>query len=182
MTEEQVREFLISPEPSNDATIAVYRHMYRLTFRFLRNESEAEEAAGEALFKAWRNRSSYDGTRRATTWVNAIATHKALDYLRRRKRTEHYAGLAGQDFDLAGATLTEAETLLLLSDIEEALDSTPGAREVLLEPPADKRPGRPSNRSREEYERVTNAVIGFLTNKGWDVTTHENSMRGGDAK
>jgi DNA-directed RNA polymerase specialized sigma24 family protein len=175
MTEEQAQEFLTTPGPSYAATIAVYKQMYRLTLRVLRDEGEAEDAAGEALFKAWQNRSSYDGNRRAITWLNAIATHAALDSLRRRARILNYAGLAGQDFDSMGATFTEPEMLLLLSDIQDALDSTPGARELLLEPSVAKRPGRPSNRAREEYERVRNAVIAFLSTKGWDVTAHDDS-------
>jgi len=182
MTEDQAREFLTTPGPPPGATIAVYKHMYRLALGILREEAKAEDASSEALFKSWQKRSSYDVARRATTWLNAIAIHTALDYVRRRARSEHYSGLAGQDFDLAGATFTEAEIQLLLSDIEEALDATPGARELLLEPLADKRRGRPSDRSKEEYKRARNEVTAFLAKKGWDVHGYEDSMGGGDPK
>lgn len=50
------------------------------------NWHEADEAAQQALAKAWARREQFDGRSDARTWIFAIARNHWLDEMRKRKR------------------------------------------------------------------------------------------------
>jgi len=65
--------------------------IYRLVYRILENQQDAEDALQEAFIKAFRSltghsRSSFDGRSSLATWLYRIATNEALMILRRHKR------------------------------------------------------------------------------------------------
>jgi RNA polymerase sigma-70 factor, ECF subfamily len=82
--------------------------VYRFVLRLIGNPSVAEEIVSEVFLNVWRHAGSFDGKCQATTWLLAIARHKALSALRRRPQPQ-------LDEDLA-ATIADpgedAETVL----------------------------------------------------------------------
>jgi RNA polymerase sigma-70 factor (ECF subfamily) len=61
---------------------AVVGHCYRM----LGSAVEAEDAAQEALTRAWRNLDAFEGKASLRTWLYRIATNVCLDELAQRKR------------------------------------------------------------------------------------------------
>jgi RNA polymerase sigma-70 factor, ECF subfamily len=53
--------------------------------RIVRDPALAEDVAQEAFLKAFRNLSTFDASRRFSSWMFRIAHNAALDALRRRK-------------------------------------------------------------------------------------------------
>ncbi len=65
----------------------VARHnvrLYRFLLCFLKDESIAEELANEVFLDVWRQAARYEGRSQVSTWLLAIARHKALSALARR--------------------------------------------------------------------------------------------------
>lgn len=58
-----------------------------LAYRMLGNYQEAEDAAQEALIRAFRNLSSYDASRSFKTWLFSITSNHCIDRLRKRRLT-----------------------------------------------------------------------------------------------
>jgi RNA polymerase sigma-70 factor (ECF subfamily) len=62
--------------------------VYRFVLRLLGNPALAEEIVGEVFLNVWRRAGSFDAKCQVTTWLLAIARHKALSVLRRRPETQ----------------------------------------------------------------------------------------------
>ena len=121
------------------------RALYRHALRIVGTTSDAEDIVQDALFSAWRSIASFQGTS-FRAWLFRIATNRALDQLRSRKRRPELpldppdddevtwaepvapgpdlTQLAGDREALAaveaalGALPTEQRTALLLRDVE----------------------------------------------------------------
>ncbi len=91
--------------------IRPYERMVYLTVSaMLKNEADAEDAAQEAVIKAYRNLASFRAEARFSTWLTAIALNEARSRLRRMKRenTESLdAELDMHDGDFTPAALTD---------------------------------------------------------------------------
>lgn len=61
------------------------RALYRHALRIVGTTSEAEDVVQDALFSAWRSIASFHGLS-FRAWLFRIATNRALDHLRSRKR------------------------------------------------------------------------------------------------
>ena len=59
--------------------------VFRFLQRIVRNESTAEDLAGEVFLDVWRNAARFEGRAAVATWILAIARFKALSTLRRRR-------------------------------------------------------------------------------------------------
>lgn len=59
--------------------------LYRLAFRLLGNQQDAEDVLQETFIKVFRHIGSFDGRSSLSTWLYRIATNEALMALRRRK-------------------------------------------------------------------------------------------------
>jgi RNA polymerase sigma-70 factor (ECF subfamily) len=68
-----------------DLARAVERPLYRHALRILNNPSDAEDVVQDALLSAWKSLSSFEGAS-FRAWIFRIATNRALDRLRTRKR------------------------------------------------------------------------------------------------
>jgi RNA polymerase sigma-70 factor (ECF subfamily) len=64
-------------------SVPVYRFVMRLTG----DMSVAEETISEVFLEVWRHAHSFAGRSRVSTWLLAIARHKALSALRSRSKT-----------------------------------------------------------------------------------------------
>jgi RNA polymerase sigma-70 factor (ECF subfamily) len=61
--------------------------VYRFVLRLIGNPSLAEEIVSEVFLNIWRHAGSFDAKCQVTTWLLAIARHKAVSALRRRPET-----------------------------------------------------------------------------------------------
>jgi RNA polymerase sigma-70 factor, ECF subfamily len=62
--------------------------VYRFVLRMIGNPALAEEIVSEVFLNVWRHAVSFDAKCQVTTWLLAIARHKALSVLRRRPETQ----------------------------------------------------------------------------------------------
>ncbi len=63
-----------------------YDRVYGVCRRVIGNDSDAADAAQEAMISVVRNLAGFDGRSAFSTWIYRIATNAALDELRRRRR------------------------------------------------------------------------------------------------
>lgn len=68
------------------------RGVFRLAFRMLGNEEDAEDVVQEAFLKAWSRLHQFEARSGFGAWLRRIAANCAYDSLRRRKRTPLAAG------------------------------------------------------------------------------------------
>jgi len=61
--------------------------VYNMAYRMLGDPTEAEDAAQEVFVRAWNQLHTFQMDRRFSTWLLSIASHYAIDMLRRRKPT-----------------------------------------------------------------------------------------------
>ena len=61
------------------------RALYRHALRIVGTTADAEDVVQDALFSAWRSIASFQGLS-FRAWLFRIATNRALDHLRSRKR------------------------------------------------------------------------------------------------
>lgn len=61
--------------------VRVFRFLLRLT----RIEATAEELMNEVFLEAWRRAASFEGRSSVSTWLMAIAHHRAVSALRKRR-------------------------------------------------------------------------------------------------
>jgi RNA polymerase sigma-70 factor, ECF subfamily len=59
--------------------------LYRFILRLVRDEALAEDLVSEAFLEAWRSANRFDGRSAVATWLLAIARHRAVDALRKRR-------------------------------------------------------------------------------------------------
>ena len=62
---------------------------YRLSFRILCDEEEAQDAVQESFIKVWMSIGTFNMSKKFTTWIYRIFTNTALDKYRSRKRRNH---------------------------------------------------------------------------------------------
>jgi RNA polymerase sigma-70 factor (ECF subfamily) len=81
--------------------------VYRFLLRLIENASVAEEIVSEVFLNVWRQAGSFEAKCQVTTWLLAIARHKAMSVLRRRSEAQ---------LDASAATIVDpsddAETIL----------------------------------------------------------------------
>src|SRR5687767_12581241 len=63
-----------------------YEPVFRLVNSILRDEHSARDVCQEIWLTVWKNISSFRGDAKFSTWVHPIATRRAIDHLRSRKR------------------------------------------------------------------------------------------------
>lgn len=61
------------------------RSVFRLAYRMMGNEQDAEDVVQEAFLRAYQQLNRYDGRASFHTWIYRIASNYSLDLLRARK-------------------------------------------------------------------------------------------------
>ncbi len=59
--------------------------VFNLCYRMLGDPGDAEDAAQETFWKAYKNYNRYDPTRSLITWLLSIAAHHCIDQIRKRR-------------------------------------------------------------------------------------------------
>ena len=60
--------------------------VYRLAFRFVRNETEAKEIVQDTFLSIWRKLDTFKGDAQFSSWLYRVATNAALMRLRAQRR------------------------------------------------------------------------------------------------
>jgi RNA polymerase sigma-70 factor (ECF subfamily) len=63
-----------------------YDRTFRLVYAIVRHEADARDVCQEVWLTVWRELPKFRGDARFTTWLHPIATRRALDHLRKRRR------------------------------------------------------------------------------------------------
>ncbi|MCJ7695794.1 MAG: sigma-70 family RNA polymerase sigma factor [Anaerolineaceae bacterium] len=63
---------------------AYQKPVFNLCYRLLGNTHDAEDAAQESFFRAYRNLKKYDPQRSFTNWLLSIASHYCIDCMRKK--------------------------------------------------------------------------------------------------
>ncbi len=77
--------------------------VYRFVLRLAGNASLAEDIVSEVFLEVWRQAGAFEGKSRVSTWLLAIARHKAYDAHRR------HAATTPLDDDMAAAIIDPAD-------------------------------------------------------------------------
>ena len=115
------------------------RALYRHALRIVGTTSDAEDVVQDALFSAWRSMSSFQGLS-FRAWLFRIATNRALDQLRSRKRRPELPLEPPEDDDVTwaepvapGPDLTQlAGDREALARVEAALGALPAEQRTAL--------------------------------------------------
>lgn len=63
-----------------------YEPVFRLVNSILRDAHSASDVCQEVWLSVWRNLGTFRGDAKFSTWIHPIATRRAIDHLRRRRR------------------------------------------------------------------------------------------------
>jgi RNA polymerase sigma-70 factor, ECF subfamily len=115
------------------------RALYRHALRIVGTTSDAEDIVQDALFSAWRSIASFQGLS-FRAWLFRIATNRALDQLRSRKRRPELPLDPPDDDDVSwaepvapGPDLTQiAGDREALAAVESALEALPAEQRTAL--------------------------------------------------
>ncbi len=67
------------------------KKVYRIAYKILGNEADAEDAVQEAYLNIWRGLPNFRGDSKFSTWASRITVNTALRFLRKRRKTESYS-------------------------------------------------------------------------------------------
>jgi RNA polymerase sigma-70 factor, ECF subfamily len=65
---------------------AHHERTFRLVYAIVRHEADARDICQETWLTVWRELPRFRGDARFSTWLHPIATRRALDHLRKRRR------------------------------------------------------------------------------------------------
>ena len=63
-----------------------YERIFRLVYAMVRNEHDARDICQEIWLTVWKQLPGFRGDAKFSTWLHPIATRRALDHLRKRRR------------------------------------------------------------------------------------------------
>ena len=90
MTEDLKREFLLISKGNelafNEFMNRYMEGLYFHAYGILSNKEMAEEVVSDVFLEAWRNRKKLSKIANMKGWLNTIAYHKAISYLRKEKK------------------------------------------------------------------------------------------------
>ena len=108
--------------------------VYRLILHMGLSPADAEEAAQEAFLAAWKGLPRFRGDSRFSTWLYQLATHAAIDLIRREKKHQNNTDIEGAILvDGAASPQETVEKQETADAVQAALQVlSPQAREILL--------------------------------------------------
>lgn len=110
------------------------RMVYLTVYSILRNETDAEDAAQDAMVNAYRHLAKFRGESKFSTWLTTIAVNEARQRLRKAKRIKEDSldqPIEGEDEEITPAPLTDWREIPLEAlerkELREALRSAVAA-------------------------------------------------------
>ena len=98
------------------------RGVFRLAYRMMANEQDAEDVVQETFLRAYRHLNRWDGRSSFGTWIYRIAANYSLDLLRMRKRQA--AATPSPSEPELRATGPGPERLLYSSEVQRQVAAT----------------------------------------------------------
>jgi len=91
ITPELERELVQRAQTGNEDAFGTlmrshYEPVFRLVNSILRDEHSARDVCQEVWLTVWKNLGTFRGEAKLSTWLHPIATRRAIDHLRSRKR------------------------------------------------------------------------------------------------
>ena len=86
--------------------------VFRVAYRVLGNEQDAEDAMQETFLTVYRRIGQFRGEAKFSSWLYRIATNAALDLLRSRKRKQGVQEPLGGEDETSDSELVDAIALL----------------------------------------------------------------------
>jgi RNA polymerase sigma-70 factor, ECF subfamily len=86
------------------------RMVYMTVFSIVKNETDAEDGAQDAIVNAYRHLSKFRGDAKFSTWLTTIAVNEGRQKLRRQKRAKEDSldePIAGEEEEFTPAPLTD---------------------------------------------------------------------------
>ena len=86
------------------------RMVYMTVFAIVKNETDAEDGAQDAMVNAYRHLSKFRGEAKFSTWLTTIAVNEGRQKLRRQKRAKEDSldePIAGEEEEFTPAPLTD---------------------------------------------------------------------------
>jgi RNA polymerase sigma-70 factor, ECF subfamily len=112
----------------HEAVAALYHRLERPLFAFLvktlRDREAAADVLNDTMLDVWRQAGRFEGKSSVATWIYAIAHHKAISWLRRRREVELNDDAAAEiadDSPSAEARLAEADVATAIARLMERL-------------------------------------------------------------
>jgi RNA polymerase sigma-70 factor, ECF subfamily len=82
-----------------------YEKTFRLVYAIVRHEADARDVCQEVWLTVWKQLPGFRGDARFSTWLHPIATRRALDHLRKRRRWyDRFLPFASGGEDTAGSS------------------------------------------------------------------------------
>ena len=134
-TSDQVLVGLIAQGDKGAMQVLFGRHnvrVFRFLMRFVDGNATAEDLVSEVFLEVWRNAGQFELRSQVSTWLLAIARHKALSALRRRSTDEldeDVAELIEDPSDNPEVTLQKTERSEILRNYLKQL--SPSHREII---------------------------------------------------
>jgi RNA polymerase sigma-70 factor (ECF subfamily) len=103
------------------------RGVFRLAYRMMGNEQDAEDVVQETFLRAYKQIDRYDGRAGFYTWVYRIASNYALDLLRSRKFMDQRKGENLQPvLDTLPAAEPAADRVVFSAQVQQRLSAAMG--------------------------------------------------------
>ena len=109
------------------------RMVYMTVFAIVKNETDAEDGAQDAIVNAYRHLSKFRGEAKFSTWLTTIAVNEGRQKLRRQKRAKEDSldePIAGEEEEFTPAPLTDWKEIPLEAlerkELREALRAAVG--------------------------------------------------------
>jgi len=117
------------------ARLLTERHLGRvlaLATRMLRDTTEAEDVAQEAMMRAWRNASKWEpGRAKFSTWLHKVALNLCYDRLRKRKSTS--LDEVAEPIDDRASAQDGLEAVERLAVLKTAMDALPERQRAAIQ-------------------------------------------------
>lgn len=133
---------LLPPEISvieEDFSLIVERYqkpVFNLCYRMTGNAEDAEDAAQETFWRAYKSLSGYDNSRPFLTWLLSIAAHYCIDQIRKKKFATVCMDVVPED-DLTDQTpspenaYTQTEMQAMIRDLLDTLSAQDRAAMIM---------------------------------------------------
>ncbi|MEJ1971774.1 MAG: sigma-70 family RNA polymerase sigma factor [Lacunisphaera sp.] len=99
---------------------AHYERTFRLVCAIVHHEADARDVCQEVWLTVWKQLGTFRGDSRFSTWLHPIATRRALDHLRKRRRWfDRFL-----PFDTGGETVVSAPEPVTTDDAGQQLEGS----------------------------------------------------------
>ena len=140
--EKLVQDFLRGEQKALETLIDRYlKPLYNFSFHLVGDGQVAEDIVQETFVKVWKHAASFDGSKKFSTWVFAIAKNAAYDFLK-KKKTLPFSSFENEEGNsvlenIEDETILYSEKLLArmdaVSDVQDFLSSlSPQAKAIIL--------------------------------------------------